>query len=324
MISLINVNKKQKNKRKSLIDRVRYGGDRIKRKLFLSVLFLFGMALILNASSAATVGNTNSPTVTSTSPANHAVVSSVKSIKVNYSKPIKSGSNTILLKNMKGKYIQTKKSVSGNTMSVTPTNKLSIGTYTLIIHSGSVTDLSGNPCAFYKTQFTVSPLTLSQIKDGYARAQKFYNSNYRLPNYISYGSKKIPIATFQKIMATQNLKIKTLNIASTNKNVGSSIASIMKSASRFHYSGAASTGAAMERIGAGDCWAMSDWLFTHMKAVGIHARILQYPTAYSSRHRSVQYLTSSGWVDAPYRQYFSTDMFNDCSGKSSGSVICSC
>lgn len=282
------------------------------------------MALILNVSSAATVGNTNTPKVTSTSPANHAVVSTVKSIKINYSESIKSGSNFIVLKNDKGTVIPTTKSVSGKTLSVTPTNKLSIGTYKLIIHSGSVKDLSGNPNSLYITKFTVSPLTLAQIKDGYARAQKFYNTNYRLPNYVSFGSTKIPIATFQKIIATQNLKIKTINIASTNANVGSSVASIMKSASRFHYSGAASTGSAMERIGAGDCWAMSDWLFTHMRAAGIHARILQYPTAYSSRHRSVQYLTSSGWVDAPYRQFFSTDMFNDCSGKSSGSIICSC
>lgn len=52
-------------------------------------------------------------------------------------------------------------------------------------------------------------LTAAQIKDGYKRTQNFYNNNYRLPNYVSYGTKKIPIATFQKILATQNLKIKT-------------------------------------------------------------------------------------------------------------------
>ena len=52
-------------------------------------------------------------------------------------------------------------------------------------------------------------LTPAQIKDGYTRTQKFYDNNYRLPNYVSYGTKKIPIATFQKILATQNLKIKT-------------------------------------------------------------------------------------------------------------------
>lgn len=71
----------------------------------------------------------------------------------------------------------------------------------------------------------VGGLTVAQIKDGYTRTQKFYNNNYRLPNYVSYGSKKIPIATFQKILATQNLKIKlftgtsrTVYITSDNIN----------------------------------------------------------------------------------------------------------
>lgn len=58
------------------------------------------------------------------------------------------------------------------------------------------------------TSTNTEGLSTAQIKDGYQRAQKFYNENYRLPNYVSYGTKKIPIATFQKILATQNLKIK--------------------------------------------------------------------------------------------------------------------
>jgi len=55
---------------------------------------------------------------------------------------------------------------------------------------------------------TVGGLTLAQMKDGLSRAQKFYNTNYRLPNYVSYGKTKISIAKFQKIIATQGLKIK--------------------------------------------------------------------------------------------------------------------
>lgn len=41
-------------------------------------------------------------------------------------------------------------------------------------------------------------LTTAQIKDGLNRAQVFYNKNNRLPNYVSYGTTKIPIASFQK------------------------------------------------------------------------------------------------------------------------------
>jgi len=50
-------------------------------------------------------------------------------------------------------------------------------------------------------------LTLANIKDGLNRAQTFYNTNYRLPNYVSFGTTKIPIATFQQILASYGLKI---------------------------------------------------------------------------------------------------------------------
>ena len=53
----------------------------------------------------------------------------------------------------------------------------------------------------------VSGLTSAQIKDGYKRAQNFYNTNHRLPNYVSYGTRKVMIADFQTILATQGLKI---------------------------------------------------------------------------------------------------------------------
>ena len=162
-------------------------------------------------------------------------------------------------------------------------------------------------------------LTLAQIKDGFKRAQKFYNTNYRLPNYVSYGSKKIPIVNFQKIIASQGLKLKKPKLSSSTLTSNSTLAQIMKSASRFRYSGSAHTGAAMERIGSGDCWAMSDYLYTHMVAAGMKARIIQYGTAYSSNHRSVQYLSSGKWVGVPYRKFFSTNMFNDT--RNSGAVI---
>ena len=97
------------------------------------------------------------------------------------------------------------------------------------------------------------------------------------------------MAEFQKIIATQGLKItkpKVTVSALSNAN----LAAIMRSAAKYGYSGAAHTAAAMERIGAGDCWAMSDYLYKHMAAAGMKARIIQYATSYSSRHRSVQYL----------------------------------
>ncbi len=189
----------------------------------------------------------------------------------------------------------------------------------ILVHTGSVTDLSGNKNKYFTSSFTVSPITLAQMKNGLSRAQTFFNNNQRLPHYVSYGSTKIPIAQFQKIIATQGLKINTKMTSSNALPSNASIAQIMISASKYGYSYSASTAADMERIGAGDCWAMSDYLYTHMRAAGITARIIQYPTAYSSRHRSVQYMSNGVWINAPYRSYFHTDMFNNT--QSTGAVI---
>jgi hypothetical protein len=50
-------------------------------------------------------------------------------------------------------------------------------------------------------------LTLTQIKDGQYRAQKFYCTYNRLPNYVSYGTTKISITTFKQILAAYGLKL---------------------------------------------------------------------------------------------------------------------
>jgi methionine-rich copper-binding protein CopC len=280
------------------------------------VLLLFGLALILNVgTSAAATPTTVNPTikVTSVDPVNNSVIPKSQTVKVTFNNSIEAGTQSITLKNGKN-IISTTKSFSGNTLSIIPTKKLSIGKYVLTLNANSVTDLTGNGNSLYTSSFTVSPITLAQMTDGQKRAQTFFNNNQRLPNYVSYGSTHILIAQFQTIIATQGLKI---NTKITNPNA--SLASIMKAASKFRYSGAASTGAAMERIGSGDCWAMSDYLYTKMTAAHMHARIIQYPTSYVNNHRSVQYLSNGAWVNAPYRTYFSTNMFNNT--QSTGIVI---
>jgi len=287
------------------------------------VLLLFGLALILNVSTsaAANVTDHTSPQVTAVNPVNNSVVLKSQTVKVTFNEPIKAGKSWIELKNGKT-VISSKNSISGKTLNIIPTNPLATGIkYNLVIHTGSVTDLSGNGNKAYVSSFTVSPITLAQMKDGLIRAQTFFNNNQRLPNYVSYGSNKIPIAKFQKIIATQGLKINTKITTSSSNALPSNatIAQIMISASKFRYSHSASTASAMERIGGGDCWAMSDYLYTSMKAAGMKSRIIQYATAYSSNHRSVQYLQNNKWVNAPYRQYFSTNMFNNT--QSSGTVI---
>ena len=64
----------------------------------------------------------------------------------------------------------------------------------------------------------------------YPAPEAFYKKNHRLPTYISYGTRKIPIATFQKNIASQGLKINTTTVITVPNNT-SSIFALAKSLS---------------------------------------------------------------------------------------------
>jgi Pseudomurein-binding repeat len=46
----------------------------------------------------------------------------------------------------------------------------------------------------------VGGLSLIQINEGLPRVQSFYNTNHRLPNYVTYGTTQVPISQFKQIM----------------------------------------------------------------------------------------------------------------------------
>ena len=79
--------------------------------------------------------------------------------------------------------------------------------------------------------------------------------------------------------------------------------SILHQAAHFGYCHCCSSRSCLATKKRGDCWAMSDWLHHKLHAAGYTARIIQYRTKYSSRHRTVQILQGGKWVDLPYRQY---------------------
>jgi len=61
-----------------------------------------------------------------------------------------------------------------------------------------------------------------RLLDGLNRAQKFYNTHNRLPNFVTYGTTKVPISKFNLILAVNGLKIvynAPKNIWVTVKNV---------------------------------------------------------------------------------------------------------
>jgi methionine-rich copper-binding protein CopC len=208
--------------------RMGHGGDKIKGKLLLSVLLLFGLALVLNVNtvSAANVTAVNThPKITAINPVNNGIITTSKSITVTFNETIQAGSLWIELKDGKTN-VPIKKNITGKTLIITPTSPLKTNVkYNVVIHTNSITDMSGNGNSVYNSYFTVSTLTLAQMKDGLKRAQAFYNTHNRLPAYVNFGSKKILIADFQKIIATQGLKITTHNVNGASQTAGTVSAS---------------------------------------------------------------------------------------------------
>jgi peptidoglycan hydrolase-like protein with peptidoglycan-binding domain len=120
---------------------------------------------------------------------------------------------------------------------------------------------------------------------------------------------------------------KNSSTSSTSKSVSAktsiSLSEILASGAKYGYSHSASTAAGMIACGSGDCWAMSDYLYSKLQAAGIESRIVQYSTAYSARHRSVQLYQNGAWVDVPYSSYGYSTMFKATSSKPGLTVIAS-
>ena len=110
--------------------------------------------------------------------------------------------------------------------------------------------------------------------------------------------------TTKKVKAASTTK-KTYTSYSTSGSWSddSTLDSIVRAGSRYGYSHSYHTGAQLVAHGAGDCWAMSDYLNGQFQAAGYQSRIIQYATSYSSRHRSVQVMRNGAWQTVPYRSY---------------------
>lgn len=72
--------------------------------------------------------------------------------------------------------------------------------------------------------------------------------------------------------------------------------------------------------GYGDCWAGAYFIACQLQKRGVTARIINYATAYSDNHRSVQYKNKDGkWVNFPYKKFKIHSWFHAYSSK--GKVI---
>ena len=102
-----------------------------------------------------------------------------------------------------------------------------------------------------------------------------------------------------------------------------SLEEIGVAAGKFSYCHACQTAECMEKKGCGDCWAMSDFIYKKCIAAGIPAKIVEYPTSMSQRHRSVLVNIGNGWEDFPYRKkaFGINSNFYNTSGSKKGKTI---
>ena len=148
----------------------------MKFKQFLMVLMLFSICFVASTSFVSATNNTtvhaanttvfvsNSPldttppVKTATNPSNGALNVPVnQQIKITYNEPVKIESGWIELRNTNGQLIPITKSISGNTLTLAPQNLLNMSTtYTVSLHTNSISDLAGNGIAVNSFIFTTA------------------------------------------------------------------------------------------------------------------------------------------------------------------------
>ena len=156
--------------------------------------------------------DSTAPTVKTIDPANSATnIATNKVIKITLSEPIKSGTLSIYLKNLKtGKYVTITKKISGNTITLTPTTSLTKATqYSIILNAGSITDSAGNPIKAYTTKFTTTGniFTTAEVNTAAASVKSYVEANHKLPNYVTIGSSQITMPQFLQLLVTGLLQI---------------------------------------------------------------------------------------------------------------------
>ena len=162
--------------------------------MFLPVLLFFSLALVLNvsASSATSVNQTNVST-----PATSLDNMTANISTSNYAT---ADNATTSIKNA---------TTNTSNLNSTVTTNSSIKNATTKTPNLNNTQAAGAPVL-------VNGLTVAQLKDGTSRVQAYFNKYNRLPTYVSFGTRKVPIATFVKNIATQGLKINTLIVNGLN------------------------------------------------------------------------------------------------------------
>ncbi len=114
--------------------------------------------------------------------------------------------------------------INGNVLTIKPSSNLSAGVYSVLIHTGSLTnDQLGVPVAAFTTKFTVgatSKVTISQIIAASASVKSYYDKNKNLPSTVTINGIKVSMPQFLYLLSQATIQINSGNIASINiKNV---------------------------------------------------------------------------------------------------------
>ena len=136
-----------------------------------------------------------------------------------------------------------------------------------------------------------------------------YKRNGKWRTKYVYRYKYKYVYKYKTVKAASSYSKSYYSSSSSGFKSDATIASIMRSGAKYGYSRGISTASAMQKAGAGDCWAMSAYLNSKFQAAGYKSRIIQYATSYSSRHRSVQLYQNGKWITVPYRAYGYNGMF---------------
>lgn len=177
--------------------------------------------------------------------------------------------------------------------------------------SGNITNQTVKAVSSNTTdKIVVNGLTVSMLKDGISRVQLFYNKYGRLPNYVNYGTRQIPMATFEKNLITAGLDLHVRpnpsSVSSLAKSLAIGSTSKCTTAKRifnwvrdylgytFYYGtkyGAAGTLKAMT----GNCCDTANLIVALARVDGIPARYI---------HGYCQFVKSGKWYDHVWAQLY--------------------
>lgn len=122
----------------------------------------------------------------------------------------------------------------------------------------------------------------------FSKIAYFQKINNRLPNYVSVK----PSATYTASHAT-------------SPRIQSIVDYIGYTEAKFRDIQGQSSPSVMERVGYGDCWADSGWLYNKLSAAGIPVRIIGHTSGAYPLHRWVDINTGNGWQEWDYAKYHS-------------------